>query len=65
MVKSVERAMPKRRKIAVDPELLKEIEDLERRMRATDRRIAETMAMADHVQRRLREIYMPGARSAV
>jgi hypothetical protein len=49
--------MPKRRKILVDPELLKKLEDLERRIRESDRRTAEVLAEADRVQRRLREIY--------
>ena len=49
--------MPKRRKIQVDPEFLKEVEDLDRRMRETDRRIEETLKMAAEARRRLRLIY--------
>jgi hypothetical protein len=47
--------MTKRRKVQVDPELLKELEDLERRMRETDRKIDADLAMADETLRLLRE----------
>lgn len=57
MVKSNVSAMPKRRKIQVDPELLKQIADLERRMRQTDREIEIAIARAEEAQRRLRAIY--------
>jgi hypothetical protein len=50
--------MPRRRKVSVDPELLKEIEELDRRILETTRRNAEILAMADRVQRRLREVYL-------
>jgi hypothetical protein len=56
MVKSNVRDMPKRRKIEVDPELLKELEDLRRRMQETDRRIEATMARAEEARRKLRLI---------
>lgn len=57
MVKSTASAMPKRRKIQVDPELLKEIADLERRMRETDREIERTIQRGHEVQAKLRAIY--------
>lgn len=57
MVKSNVSPMPKRRKIQVDPELLKQLADLERRMRQTDREIEIAMARADEAQRKLRAIY--------
>ena len=57
MVKSNPSAMPKRRKIQVDPELLRELEDLERRMRETDREIAVTLERAHQLQKRLRATY--------
>jgi hypothetical protein len=57
MVKSNTTAMPKRRKIQVDPELLKELEDLERRMRQTDREIEAVIARAHEVQQKLRAMY--------
>jgi len=57
MVKSNVQPMPKRRKILVDPELLKELEDLERRSQETSRKTAEILAQAEQVRRRLREIY--------
>ena len=57
MVKSNVRTMPKRRKVEVDAELLKELHDLRRRMEETDRRIEETLKMADEAQRKLRAIY--------
>ena len=56
MVKSDVRDMPKRRKIEVDPELLKELEDLRRRMQETDRRIEATMERAEEARRKLRLI---------
>ncbi|MEX2556662.1 MAG: hypothetical protein WEB06_13680 [Actinomycetota bacterium] len=49
--------MPKRRKVQVDPELLKALEDLERRSRESDRRAAEVLARVDQIQKRLREAY--------
>ena len=49
--------MPKRRKIQVDPELLKALEDLERRSRETDRRTAALLVRLDQLQQRLREQY--------
>jgi hypothetical protein len=55
VVKSNPSAMTKRRKVQVDPELLKELEDLERRMRETDRKIDADLAMADETLRLLRE----------
>ncbi|MGH2728209.1 MAG: hypothetical protein ACRDKS_14670 [Actinomycetota bacterium] len=57
MVESNPSPMPKRRKILVDPELLKELEDLERRSRETDRRTAEVLARVDRIQQQLREAY--------
>lgn len=58
MVKSNASAMPaKRRKVQVDPELLKELENLERRMRQTDREIERVLRKADEAQRQLRAIY--------
>jgi len=51
--------MPKRRKIEVDPELLKELEDLRRRMKETDRRIEATMQRAEEALRKLRLIAVP------
>ncbi len=54
MVKSNARPMPKNRKIQVDPELLKALEDLERRIRESDRKTAEVIARADQVLMRLR-----------
>lgn len=56
MVKSNLSAMPKRRKVEVDPQLLKEFEDLQRRMRETDREIDAALEMAHEVQRKLRKI---------
>ena len=56
MVKSNVRAMPKRRKIEVDPELLKELEDLRRRMRESDRRVEATLRLADETLRNLDRI---------
>jgi hypothetical protein len=55
MVKSNTRAMTKSRKVQVDPELLKKLEDLDRRMRETDRKIEADFAEADEVLRMLRE----------
>lgn len=55
MVKSNLSAVPKRRKTKVDPELAREIEDLDRRMRETDRKIEADFAEADRVIRLLRE----------
>ena len=49
--------MPKRRKMKVGPELLKQLSDLERRMRQTDREIEIALARAHEAQRRLRAIY--------
>ena len=59
MVKSSVGSMPKRRKIVIelDPELIKEFEDLQRRMKETDRRIEATLEKAHEAQRRLRAIY--------
>ena len=57
MVKSEARPMPKRRKVLVDPELLKALEDLERRARESDRRTAEVVARAEQLLARLRERY--------
>lgn len=57
MVKSNANPMPKRRKVQVDPELLKALEDLERRSRESDRRAAEVLARVDQIQKRLREAY--------
>lgn len=57
MVKSNVSAMPKRRKVQIDPELLKQLADLERRMRQTDREIAVAIERAHQVQKRLRAIY--------
>jgi hypothetical protein len=57
MVKSNVSSMPKRRKIQVDPELLKQLADLERRMRETDREIEVTLAKAHELQQRLRATY--------
>ena len=56
MVKSNPSAMPKRRKIQVDPEFLKELEDLDRRILETDRKIEADFAEADEVVRMLREV---------
>jgi len=57
MVKSNVSTMPKRRKIQVDPELLRQLADLERRMRETDREIEAALHRANEVQRRLRARY--------
>ena len=57
MVKSNVSAMPKRRKVQVDPELLKQLADLERRMRETDRHIEAALHRANEVQKRLRTRY--------
>jgi hypothetical protein len=57
MVKSSVSAMPKRRKVEVDPQLLKEIEDLRRRMRETDREIEAAIQRAHETQLKLRKIY--------
>lgn len=57
MVKSDPKAMPKRRKILVDPELLKEIEALERRIREDHVKNAEVRARVAETRRRLRRIY--------
>lgn len=57
MVKSSVSPMPKRRKVEVDPQLLKEIEDLRRRMRETNREIEAAIQRALETQKKLRKIY--------
>jgi hypothetical protein len=57
MVKSNVQPMPKRRKIQVDPELLKELEELERRSQENARKSAEVLARSEEVRRRLRQMY--------
>ncbi|MGH2785547.1 MAG: hypothetical protein ACRDJ1_09810 [Actinomycetota bacterium] len=46
----------KTRKTKVDPEILKELEDLDRRMRETDRRVAVTLEKARLAQEKLRAL---------
>jgi hypothetical protein len=55
MVRSNGKTMPKtRRKIEVDPELLRRFLDLVERSRETDRKFAETVADVRQLQERLR-----------
>ena len=58
MTKSNARSKSKRRKaiIELSPEQLKELEDLERRMAETDRRIEETLKLAAETLRKLDRI---------
>ena len=60
MVRSNVRDMPKRRKIKDDPEFRKALEELDRRAVETDQLVAETLARADEVQRKLREAIRRG-----
>ena len=57
MVKSSAATMPRSRKIQVDRELLRELEELERRSRETDRKTAEVLVRVDRIQQRLRALY--------
>ena len=56
MVKSNVRAMakPRRKMVEITPEFLREIEELERRSRETDKRIEAALVLADEAQRKLR-----------
>jgi len=57
VVKSVTGSMPaKKRRPKVDPEILRELEDLDRRMRETDRQVAETLEKARRAREKLRAI---------
>jgi len=55
MVKSSVSAMPKRRKTPLDPELIKELDDWDRRYREFAPQLAVAIARADDLLRRLRE----------
>lgn len=56
MVKSNLRTMPKPKRRVVDPELLKKVEDLERRMAKTDVELAVALARAKEAAHWLRLI---------
>jgi hypothetical protein len=57
MVKSNAIPMPtKTRRRKVDPKLLEQLDDLDRRAAETDRRIEETLAQARALRRKLRAI---------
>lgn len=56
MVKSKLRTMPKPRRRVVDPELLKKVEDLERRMAKTDVELAVSLARAKEAAHWLRRM---------
>ena len=64
MVKSNVRAMakPRRKAASIDPELLKEIEQLKRAIREDDRKTAEVLARVDETRRLLREAASASAR---
>lgn len=58
MVKSNVKTMPKtRRKVEVDPELLRKFLELVERSRETDRKVAETLADIRQYRKHLREAY--------
>lgn len=58
MVKSNLGAMSKRKKITVDPEILKKLEELDRRAEEDRKKNAEVLAWVDEIQRRLRRMYV-------
>ncbi|MGH2728606.1 MAG: hypothetical protein ACRDKS_16670 [Actinomycetota bacterium] len=49
--------MPKRKKKSVDPEILKELEELDKRAEEDRRKNDEVLALVDQIQLRLRQMY--------